>query len=111
MNSYKLTSTSDTSHSKRIIKIHALYLYFCSMDIQARKLDLINWLSSLTDESLVNMLYDLKQNSNSNKVKELLENKQYLSQQIKCIDNNTAEFISIQKLDQLLDSTISQYEN
>ena len=81
------------------------------MDIQAIKLDLINWLSSLTDESVISKLYDLKQTNSSNKAKALLENKQYLSQQLTRIDNNTAEFISIDQLDKLLDSTISQYEN
>jgi len=33
------------------------------MDIQSTKLDLINWLSSLTDESIISKLYAIKNNN------------------------------------------------
>jgi len=33
------------------------------MDIQAQKLDLINWLVNLKDEIIINKLYSIKQNN------------------------------------------------
>ncbi len=65
-----------------------------------------------------NKIYDkvleLLQQFNPEDVKVIYENdadKKYLSKELENIDNGTAEFISIEELDKVMEERISKYEN